>query len=83
MQNAETTGARDFRRDLTRHLTAAEHGGRPTLVTRNGRPAALLVKYAHLASIAAELRHAHRHGHGNVIDRQIEALETMTTPEDA
>ena len=43
MLNTETTGARDFRRDLTRHLVAAEHGGKTTIVTRNGKPAAALV----------------------------------------
>ena len=39
----EEAGARDFRRNLTRHLVAAEHGSKGTIVTRNGRPVCALV----------------------------------------
>ena len=45
MQEHEEAGARDFRRDLTRHLIAAEHGGKATIVTRNGTPAAVLLPW--------------------------------------
>lgn len=82
--NHETVGARDFRRGLTRFLNDAEHRFLPTMVTRNGRPAAVLMSFERLQSIAAQLRYGlsnpadlrlHSPGNAAVIEREIAELE--------
>lgn len=52
MLEHEEAGARDFRLNLTRHLIAAEHGGKATIVTRNGRPAAVLMPWDTVLKLA-------------------------------
>ncbi len=78
MKTHEEAAARDFRRNLSRHLGAAEHGGKSTIITKNGHRAAVLVPYVSLVELAAELRH--RFATGTDIGRQIRMLEQLTTP---
>ncbi len=39
----KTTTAKGFRRELSDHLSQVEYGGERVTVTRNGKPAAVLV----------------------------------------
>ena len=55
MMNSEIVGARDFRRDFTRHLTAAQYRQTATVVTRYGEPVAILLPRGTLLDLTAEL----------------------------
>jgi prevent-host-death family protein len=45
----EVMGTREFREQVGRRIDAAEYAGEATVVTMNGRPAAVLIPYAEWA----------------------------------
>lgn len=78
MERAETAGARNFRVSLTQHLANAEHNKTPTLVTRYGRPAAVLVPYEELILLTGDLAVGLAVGDENLINRGMGALKRIT-----